>query len=110
MGRGSTLIQRIAADGIDSVFIALEELGYLVMSLSFLLMGPVFLGKGRLESAVGWVFVIGCTIAFAALIVILFVYGLERLDRFEVVVISTAWLVLLINGILLSILFRRQPN
>ncbi len=58
----------------------------------------------------GWVFVIGCTIAFAALIVISFVYGLERLDRFEVVVISTAWLVLLINGILLSILFRRQLN
>jgi len=35
------------------VFLALEELGYLLMSLSFLFMAPVFAGRSRLESAVG---------------------------------------------------------
>jgi hypothetical protein len=35
-------------------------------------------------------------------------YGLDRMDRFEVAVISIEWLVLIINGVLLSLLFRRQ--
>ena len=49
-------------------------------------------------------------LAIAALIVISLIYGLERLDRFEVVVISIDWLVLMVNGVLLSILFKRQPQ
>jgi hypothetical protein len=35
-------------------------------------------------------------------------YGLDRQDRFEVAVISIDWLVLTINGALLSIVFRRR--
>jgi len=42
------------------------------------------------------------------LIVISISYGLDRMDRFEVAVISIDWLVLIINGVLLSVLFRRQ--
>lgn len=90
------------------VFIALEELGYLMMALSFLFMAPVFGNKGRLESAVGWIYIISFAIVFVSLAVISFAYGLERQDRFEVVVISICWLVLIINGVLLSIVFRRQ--
>ncbi len=90
------------------VFIALEELGYLVMSLSFLFIAPVFIKGNRLEAAVGWIFFVSCVVAFGSLIVVSIAYGLERLDRFEVVVITINWLVLIVNGILLSILFRRQ--
>jgi hypothetical protein len=36
------------------------------------------------------------------------VYGLERMDRFEIAAISVAWLVLAVNGILLGLLFRRR--
>jgi len=90
------------------VFIAMEELGYLLMSLSFLFMAPVFAGENRLEAAVRWIFAGAFFLAIAALIVISMIYGLERLDRFEVVVISIDWLVLIVNGVLLSILFRRQ--
>ena len=43
-----------------------------------------------------------------SLVAISAMFGLERLDRFEVVVISIDWLVLIVNGVLLSILFRRQ--
>jgi hypothetical protein len=90
------------------VFIALEELGYLVMSLSFLFMAPVFANRSRLESAVRWVFVIGFILAIVSLGVIAISYGLERQDRFEVAVLSVDWLVLIVNGVLLSIVFRRQ--
>ena len=90
------------------VFLALEELGYLVMSPSFLFMAPVFANKNRLESAVRWIFVIAFILVIVSLVVISINYGLDRQDRFEVAVLSIDWLVLIINGVLLSIVFRRQ--
>ncbi|MBN1217709.1 MAG: hypothetical protein JXM69_02175 [Anaerolineae bacterium] len=90
------------------VFLALEEVGYLVMSLSFLFMAPVFANKSRLETAVRWVFVMAFILAIVSLAVISVNYGLDRQDRFEVVVLSIDWLVLIINGVLLSVVFRRQ--
>jgi hypothetical protein len=90
------------------VFIALEELGYLMMSLSFFFMAPVFAKRSRLESAVRWVFVIGLILTVVSLAVISIGYGLEKLDRFEVVAISVDWLVLIVGGVLLSVVFRRQ--
>jgi hypothetical protein len=90
------------------IFIALEELGYLLMSLSFLFLAPVFSGGGRLRRVVRWVFVVGFVLTVAFLGAISAYYGLERMDRFEVAVISIDWLVLLINGVLLSALFRRR--
>ena len=90
------------------VFLALEELGYLVMSLSFLFMAPVFANKNRLESAVRWIFVIAFILVIVSLVVSSINYGLDRQDRFEVAVLSIDWLVLIINGVLLSIVFRRQ--
>ena len=40
------------------VFIALEELGYILMALSFLFMAPVFARSSRTESAIRWIFII----------------------------------------------------
>lgn len=102
---GITLLTQYNAHG---VFIVLEELGYLLMSLSFLFMAPVFVNKNRLESAVRWVFVISFLLTVIAFTLISFNYGLDRQDRFEVAVISIDWLVLIINGILLSMVFKRQ--
>jgi hypothetical protein len=90
------------------VFIVLEELGYLLMSLSFLFLAPVFAHQGRLASAVRWVFVAGFVLTTAFLVVISAYYGLERMDRFEIAAISIDWLVLVVNAILLSVLFRRR--
>lgn len=90
------------------LFIALEELGYLLMSLSFLFMALVFRNGGRLETAVSWLFALSFVITWGALLVISLVFGLERLDRFEVIAITANWFVLIINSILLSIIFRRQ--
>lgn len=90
------------------VFLALEELGYLVMSLSFVCVAPVFANRNRLESAVRWIFVIAFILAIASLAVISINYGLDREDRFEVAIISIDWLVLIVNGVLLSIVFKRH--
>lgn len=90
------------------IFIAMEELGYLIMSLSFFFAALVFTNKSRLENAVRWIFFIGFVLTMVALTVISIRYGLERLDRFEVAVISIDWLVLLVNGVLLSLVFRRE--
>jgi hypothetical protein len=92
------------------VFIALEELGYLLMALSFVFLAPVFAKEGRLASAVRWVFVGGFVLTVIFLAAISAVYGLERMDRFEIAAISIAWLVLLINGVLLGFLFRRRQE
>jgi hypothetical protein len=89
------------------VFIALEEMGYLLMSFSFLFMTPVLVSKERIVSAIRWVFIISFIITIASFIMISIGFGLERLDRFEVVVISVNWLVLIVNGVLLAILFRK---
>ena len=102
---GITLLTQYNAHGI---FIVLEELGYLLMSLSFLFMAPVFMNKNRLESAVRWVFIISFLLTMFALAQISINYGLDRQDRFEVAVISIDWLVLIVNGVLLSIVFKRQ--
>lgn len=90
------------------IFIALEELGYLMMSLSFLLIAPVFTEKNRVSTAIRWVLIVNFGVIVIALAAIALGYGLERLDRFEVVVITMNWLVLIVGGALLSIWFRRQ--
>src|SRR5215213_1347441 len=90
------------------IFIVLEELGYLVMSLSFVFLAPVFSNQGRLASVVRWVFIAGFVLTTVFLAVISVIHGLDRMDRFEVAVISIDWLVLVINGVLLSLVFRRQ--
>jgi hypothetical protein len=90
------------------VFLALEELGYLVMSLSFLFAAIAIAGRNRLESTIRWIFIVGFVLVLLSLAAISLTYGLDRLDRFEVLAISVDWLVLIVNGILLSIMFRRQ--
>jgi hypothetical protein len=101
---GIALLTQYNAHGI---FIVLEELGYLLMSLSFLFLAPVFANRDRLASVVRWVFIAGFVLAMVFLVISI-IYGLDREDRFEIAVISIDWLVLLINGVLLSLLFRRQ--
>ena len=77
------------------------------MSLSFLFLAPVFSGD-RLNVTVRWIFAGGFALILVALILIAARYGLDRQDRFEVVAISVAWLVLILNGVLLGRLFRRR--
>lgn len=89
------------------IFIALEEIGYLLISLTFLFMAPVFSKNSRLEKSIRWIFVIGFSLTIIALILTSVLYGINREYRFEVMVITIDWAVLIATGILLSILFKR---
>ena len=89
------------------IFIALEDLGYLLMSFSFLFMALVFSGS-RLEKSIKMVFLSGFVLTILSLILISFLYGIHREYRFEVIAISINWLALIISGILLSRLFKKR--
>jgi hypothetical protein len=95
------------------VFIALEELGFLVMGLSFAFLA-LALGSSRLERVTRWVFLVASALMVAAFagMSLYFGFGLEY--RFEVTAISIGWLTLMVSGSLLVFVFRRlahdRPN
>lgn len=89
------------------IFIALEDLGYLMMSLAFLFTAPVFVGNKRLVRAIRWLFIISSLVVIGAFIVMHALYWKDIGYRFEVIVITINWTVLIVAGVLLSVLFRR---
>ncbi len=101
---GITLLTQYNPHG---VFIALEELGYLMMSFSFLFIAPVFTNNNRIENSIRWIFIIAFIMTIIAFALVTIKHGIVREDRFEVPVISIDWLVLMTNGILTSIVFKR---
>jgi hypothetical protein len=102
---GITLLTQYNPHGI---FIVLEELGYIMMSLSFLFAAPVFASRTRLESSIRWIFIGAFLLTVLAFTITTVNRGLDRQDSFEIAVISIDWLVLLVNGILLSLVFRKN--
>jgi hypothetical protein len=92
------------------IFIALEDLGYLMMSVAFLFAAAVFTGGERLERALRWLFIISSLVAIGALIVLSLLYGKDLEYRFEVTILTINWTVLIVAGVLLSVLFRRATR
>lgn len=92
----------------NGIFIALEELGYLLMSLVFLCLVPA-LGNGtRLEKSLRWLFLLSFASVLLALAVVSAFLGNDRGDVFEIAVISIVWLTLIAAGLLLARLFKRD--
>lgn len=98
---GLSLLTQYSPHGI---FIALEGLGYMMMSMAFPFAAFVFTG-GKLERAIRWLFVMGFILSVGSFIVL----SLLRYDivAYEVTVLTINWIVLIVSGVLLSILFRR---
>jgi uncharacterized membrane protein YhaH (DUF805 family) len=92
------------------IFIALEDLGYLLMSAAFLFAAPVFASGKRLERSIYWLFMAGSLAAIVAFIVLSLIYGQNLEYRFEVTVITINWITLIVAGVLLSILFKRAER
>jgi hypothetical protein len=90
------------------VFIAMEELGYILMSISFLFLAFAFGKKSKVERSIRLIFKVAIVLAIAAFVIITIEHGIVRKDRFEIIIISINWLVLLINGILVSVVFKRS--
>jgi hypothetical protein len=94
----------------NGVFIALEELGYLLMSVVFLCLAPVFTGKTGIERVLRWLLRASFAATVLALIVVSAIKGSDRGDTFEIVVISIVWLTLIAAGILTALEFRRASS
>ena len=92
------------------VFIALEEVGFVFMSLSFFSAAPVFSGKNSLERAIRLLLRIGIVLTALAFVVCTVMYGLDREYRFEVASISINWGILMTGGVLLAFFFRRRST
>ena len=90
------------------LFIAMEEIGFIFMTLSFAFLWQTFDGKNRIEATIRWFFKANVIIVFLSFIILLFIYGLDKKDRFEVIVISVNWLVLIVNGILIGKVYMKK--
>lgn len=109
-----TLLAR-EADGVSlltqynphGVFIALEELGYLLLSASLACLGASLPGLSRLERAVRWLLVRGWMASLVALAWFMVRYGHERAYFLEIAVISNAWLTLVPGAFMMAAVFRR---
>ena len=88
------------------IFIALEELGYLMMSCSFLFIAQVFSGTQRIQRIIRWIFYCGFIITIFSFGLILFKLGIKRDYLFEIIVISIDWIVLVLNGLLINTIFK----
>jgi len=104
---GLSLISQYNPHG---VFIALEDLGFLVMGLAFLFVAAGLVGRSRLERAGRYVLATGGILAVVALVVLALVYRSDLEYRYEVAAIAIDWLTLIAAGVLFSLLFRREAR
>ena len=86
------------------IFIALEELGYLLMSLALFFIAFIKSGNKILR----WVFLLPFYLNLIVFAYISIKFGIERSYRFEVITISLNWLSLIIGGILMSIHMKKD--
>jgi hypothetical protein len=92
------------------IFIALEDLGYLMMSLAFFCIAWVFARGNKLGSALRNLLTASPLLAFAVYIVLSLIYGKNIEYRFEVFIITFNWITLIIAAVLLSIYFKRAAR
>lgn len=92
------------------IFIALEDLGYLMMSLAFFCSAWVFTRSDKLGRALRNLLTISPLLAFAAYIALSLIFGKNIEYRFEVLIITLNWLTAIGMGILLSVYFKRAAR
>ena len=88
------------------LFVALESVAYLMMSVALLSIAPVFEG-GKIEKKIlRWIFIIGFILTIGSLFgVFLINYDIVM---FEIAILAIYCPLLIISGVLLAIIFRRN--
>jgi hypothetical protein len=89
------------------IFIALEDGGYSLMGLAFLFSGLSLGRLTRLERVVRRLLVISGVAVIGVLVIMALIFGKDLEYRFEVIAISIDWLVLVVAGVLLAVVFKR---
>lgn len=89
------------------IFIALEELGYITMSIALFFLAFVFSTTNRLNKSIRWILFLPLLLNIAAFVFYSIKFGIDRNYRFEVASIAIDWLFLIAAGILISTYFKR---
>lgn len=92
----------------NGIFIALEELGYILMSIAFLSLSAIFFRKNKLERFIKWVLITPFVVSVIFFILYNIIYGFDVDYRFEVATITINWLMTIIVAILISIYYKRE--
>lgn len=90
------------------LFIILEELGFITMNISFVFLAPALTKAARLEKSLRLTVITGFFLMLLSFATIVFINGINREYRFEVIIISITWIELIIVSILLARYFRRR--
>ena len=86
------------------IFVSLESIAYIMMSIALLSIVPVFEG-GRIERALRWIFIAGFVFAIGSLFGVLLI-GYD-IVFFEIAIITIYCPILIISGILLGKIFQK---
>lgn len=92
------------------VFIAMEELGYITMSIALLFLSLTFSSKPALSSVIRVMLILAFPLTAGAFIFYSVKSGIHRSYMFEVAAITINWLLLIPAGFLIFIYFRRQEK
>jgi len=90
------------------IFIAMEDLGYITMSISYLFLAFIFTNKTRLEKSIRFILILGFVFMIISFVFYSIKYGLDRSYRFEVAAISINWITTITIGVLISIFIRKR--
>jgi hypothetical protein len=89
------------------IFIALEDVGYLMMGLAFLVVAPIFNPREKLALTLRLLFTISGALVVGALSFLALRYGSDLEYRFEVASLLVDWLTLIIGGVLVAFFLKR---
>ncbi len=90
------------------LFIALEELGYITMSISFLFLTPIFSAKNTIEKSIRIILIAQFALTIISFLAYSIKFGLDRDYRFEVATITINWLVTITIGILICVYIKQK--
>ncbi len=92
------------------IFIALEDLGYLMLATAFFFAGLAIPRAVKLEGGIRWTFLASAVLAFATYLGMSWHFGPNLDYRFEITVITIDWITLVVTGLLLTLFFRRAAR
>ena len=90
------------------IFIAMEDLGYITMSISFLFLSFIFSLKNRLERTIRLILISAFLLTTLSFVFYTIKFGIDRSYRFEVATITINWLTTITIGILVSIFIKNR--
>lgn len=102
---GIALITQYNEHGL---FIAMEELGYITMSIALFFLAFAFYKKNRIERIIRVILISQLILTIIAFIYFSIMFGIERSYLFEVATITINWLCIIVVGIMIGLAFRKR--